>query len=79
MEVVLTELIELLTSGISGIATGIGSGLQNLATEMFLKTGTDGAIEGLSTFGGLVAVFGGISLAIGLSTLIFNWVSSLGK
>lgn len=79
MSVVLNELIDLLIGGISGIAGGIGSGLQSLASEMFLKTSESGDPTGLSIFGGLVAVFGGISLAIGLSRLIFNWVSSLGS
>lgn len=76
---VLTEIIEILTGGISGMATGIGTGLSELATSVFLKVGDAGAIEGLSTFGMLVAVFGGIALAVGLSRFVVRWVSTLGK
>lgn len=76
MEAVLTEIISLLVGGITGIAEGIGSGLSTLATNIFL-TGSDGSYT-LSVFGGLVAVFCGISLAIGLSRLVVKWVASLG-
>lgn len=77
---VLTEFIELLTGGLSSMATGIGSGLNQAVTEMFLKTNsTTGAVEGLSTLGGTIAVFGGVALAVGLTSLIFNWITSIGK
>lgn len=79
MATILTEIISLLVGGINGIATGIGQGLSTLATSIFLTgTGTSSDPYSLSTFGALVAVFGGISLAIGLSRLIVKWVSSLG-
>ena len=78
MKEVLAEIIDLLTSGISGIATGIGDGLGNLVESIFLKVGTDGSVEGLSAFGGVIIVFAGVSLAIGLSKLVVNWVSGLG-
>lgn len=79
MSAVLTELISLLTGGISGIATGIGAGLSTLVQEIFLDgAGTTESPYTLSIFGGVIAIFGGISLAIGLSRLIFNWISSLG-
>lgn len=79
MGAVLTEMVELLTSGLTGYASGIGRGMQEFATNMFLKTSETGEIAGLSTLGGLVAVFGGVTLAISLSTLFFNWVTSLGN
>lgn len=63
MSSVLTEFIGLLVGGISEMASGIGSGLKSAVTEMFLTTDpTTHAITGLSTFGGLVAIFGGIAL-----------------
>ena len=58
MSNVLTEIIGLLTEGITGIAEGIGGGLQNLVTEIFLTTGADGA-QSLSVFGGVVVIFAG--------------------
>ena len=77
MQAVLTEIISLLVGGITGIAEGIGEGLSTLATSIFLSgNATDG--YQLSIFGGLIAVFGGISLAIGLSRLVVKWVASLG-
>lgn len=80
MSSVLTEFIGLLVGGISEMAKGIGSGLKEAVTEMFLTTdSTTHAITGLSTFGGLVGIFGGIALAVGFTTLIFNWLSNIGK
>ena len=75
---VLTEIINLLTSGITQMATGIGSGVGNLVQELFLVMGENGAIEGLSVFGGVTVIFAGVGLAIGLSKLIMHWVGSLG-
>jgi len=53
----LTEFIQTMVGGLSDMATGIGSGLNSAVSEMFLKTGENGAITGLSTFGGVVAIF----------------------
>lgn len=78
MSAVLSEMITILTDGITEFAQGIGSGLQNLVQSMFLVEGTGGT-QTLSTFGGITLAFAGISLAIGLSTLIFNWLTGLGK
>lgn len=78
MSAVLSEIIAILVAGISGIATGIGEGLSTLVTSIFLTTGADGAME-LSVFGGLIVVFAGISLAIGLCRWVVNWLSSLGN
>jgi len=72
----LNEIIEILTGGITGISTGIGAGLSTLAKSIFLQ-GTTGS-ETLSTFGVLIVVFAGISLAIGLCRWVVNFVTSLG-
>lgn len=69
----LTEIIEILVGGITGIAEGIGSGLSTLAQSIFLTT--EG---GLSVFGTITVIFAGISLAIGLCRLIVRWISTLG-
>lgn len=76
---ILQEFIDLLVGGISNLATGIGSGVNGFVQDLFLTVGTDGAITGLSTFGGVVAIFGGVSLAIGLTRLIFGWIRSIGN
>lgn len=76
---VLQDFIELLVGGIQQMAQGIGSGLNSAFTEMFLTTSEQGAITGLSTFGGVVAVMAGIALAIGLTRLVFLFITNLGK
>lgn len=78
LSTILQEIISLLVAGITGIASGIGSGLSSLVQSIFLTVGENGAIEGLSTFGGVIVVFAGISLAVGLSKWVVNWVTSLG-
>lgn len=79
MSTVLNEIITLLVAGISGIATGIGTGLSELVQTIFLKMGTGGEVEGLSVFGGVIIIFAGVSLAIGLSRMVVAWVQSLGN
>lgn len=76
MSAVLQEIITLLTSGITQVATGIGSGLQSLVTNIFLTTGEN---PSLSVFGGMIVVFAGIALAIGLCRFVVNWLTSLGN
>lgn len=75
----LGEFVDLLVGGISRMATGIGSGVNGFVEDLFLTVGADGTIEGLSTFGGVTALFGGIGLAVGLTTLIFYWIKSIGN
>ena len=75
MTEILQQIIAILVGGITGIAQGVGEGLTTLATSIFLgsEPGT------LSVFGGLVVVFAGISLAIGLCRWVVDWVTSLGS
>lgn len=77
MTALLSEIIELLTSGLTQMATGIGGGLQALVTSIFLEQG-EGTTT-LSVFGGLIVIFAGVALAIGLSRWVTNWVTSLGN
>lgn len=58
MENVLTEFVDYLTGGIVNLASGIGGGVNQFVTDLFLTTSTEGTVTGLSTFGGVVAVFG---------------------
>lgn len=75
MTAILNQIIQILIAGITGIAGGIGSGLTTLAQSIFL--GTEAGT--LSVFGGLVIVFAGISLALGLCRWVVNWITSLGS
>lgn len=79
---VLTQIMSLLVGGIEQVAEGIGGGLKALVENIFINvTETSGGATTyeLTTFGALVVIFAGVSLAIGLSTKIFNWVTSLGS
>lgn len=79
MSTVLTEFIQILVSGIVSLAEGIASGVVAMAKALFLATGTDGAVTGLSVFGGIVAIFAGLALAISITTRVYTWVTSLGN
>lgn len=76
---ILSEFIQLLVGGIKDLAIGIGTGVNGFVKDLFLEVDAQGAITGLSTFGGVVAIFGGIALAVGITTLIFNWIRSIGN
>lgn len=77
---IMQSIIEILVGGISGVASGVGEGLSTLAQSIFLQTTGEGAeaVTELSTFGVLIVVFAGISLAIGLCRWVVNFISSLG-
>jgi len=74
---VLGEIIAIVVGGISGIAANVGSGLSSLARNIFL-TGS-GETLALSTFGAVVIIFAGVSLAIGLLKWVVSWITSLGS
>lgn len=76
----LNSVIELLVGAIKGIGQGIGSGLSALAESIFLVTTGAGeaAVTSLSTFGAIVIIFAGISLAFGLTRWVLNFITSLG-
>lgn len=79
MSAVLTEIISLLVGGITGLAQGIGTGVSTLVTDIFLTgEGTQASPYALSVFGGVIAVFAGISLAVGLCRFVMNYLTSLG-
>lgn len=77
MGAILTEIITTLTGGFTTFATGIGSGINDFVTNIFLVE-SEGAMA-LSTFGGLVIVFAAISLTLGLSRWVLNFFTSLGQ
>ena len=68
----LTAIVGLLTGGITGIASGVGSGVSTLTTQIFISN------NALSVFGGMIVVFAGLSLAIGLCRWIMQFLTSLG-
>lgn len=78
MTAALTEFIGLLVGGITSLATGIAQGVASMASELFLTT-SEGTVTGLSVFGGIVGIFAGVSLAVGITTRVYTWVTSLGN
>lgn len=69
-----------LVAGIETLATGIAGGVASMAQALFLKVNaTTGAVEGLSIFGGIVAIFASVALAVGITTRVYLWITSLGK
>lgn len=74
---IVKNIVDIIVAGITELGTGIGEGISNFVTKLAF-TGT-GENQTLSVFFVMVLVFAGISLAIGLTTLIFNWLSSLGN
>lgn len=77
---IVEQIVSILGAGITGVASFIGSGLNNLVNDLFFTTtgtGSD-AVTTMSMFGIMVVVFAGISLAIGLSRLVVQWLGSLG-
>ena len=76
MASILTEIISLLTGGITGIASGVGAGVSSLVNNIFIDA--TGTTPVLSAFGGVVVVFAGVALAIGLCRWVMNFLTSLG-
>lgn len=76
---VLGDFIELLVGGLKSMGEGIGEGVNDYVSNLFFTLDGSGNVTGLSVFGGTVAIFGGIALAIGLGSLIFYWVRSIGN
>lgn len=74
------DIVEILVSGISGLAQGIGSGINTAVTELFITTTGEGAsaTHSLSVAGGIIVTFGAIALAVSLTTFVTKWLFSLG-
>lgn len=80
MATVLQEFVEILVSGIVSLAEGIAGGVVAMAKALFLETNSEtGVVSGLSVFGGIVAIFAGLALAISITTRVYTWVTSLGN
>lgn len=73
---VLGDIIQVMTSGLEKMAVGIGKGA-NAFVENLITT-TTGETTVASSFILVVALVGGISLAIGFGRRMFNFVTSLG-
>lgn len=72
-----TSIIEILVSGISGVATGVGQGLSTLANGIFFTT--TGETTTLSVLGICIVSFAAISLGLALCRWTLNFFTSLGS
>lgn len=76
---VLQEFVSIMVSAISDLATGVAGGIVTMAKALFLEVDSGGTVTGLSIFGGIIAIFAGLSLAVGITTRVYLWVTSLGR
>ena len=76
----LSQFVDILVGGIVDLAEGIATGVSTMAQNLFLEVdSTTHAVTGLSTFGGIVAIFAGLALAVGITSRVYLWITSLGK
>lgn len=76
----LSDFVAILVNGIQDLASGIAGGVAAMAQDLFLATDpSTHAVTGLSVFGGIVAIFAGLSLAIAITTKVYTWVTTLGN
>lgn len=76
MSAILTEILDIMISGLTTFGQGIGAGLQAIVTSMFIDS--TGGTDQLSVFGGVVAIFAAIGLGVGLTRLVYSWLVTLG-
>lgn len=81
---VLSEFVQILVGAIEDLAVGVAGGVAKMASALFLETSTDSTtgavtVTGLSIYGGIVAIFAGLALAIAITTRVFTWITSLGN
>lgn len=77
---VVGQIVQILVAGITGLGQGIGAGISDFVSSLAFVTVGEGAsaTTTMSPYFILLCVFGAIALAVGLTRLIFNWLSSLG-
>lgn len=77
----MSDIIKILVGAIKDFATGIGQGLSALVQSVFLVTTGEAAsaTTTLSVFGIVIIIFAGVSLAVGLSRWVVNFLTSLGS
>lgn len=67
-----TELFDIMTSGMGAFGQGFGSGLAETAKYSFFEVSAEGVITGLGPYGGVIAFGLAISLAMSACYLVFN-------
>lgn len=72
-EAIMSEIVAILTSGITDFGSGLAAGINGYVQALFI-----GSSGGLSVTGVVVVVFGSIALVTGITALVWNWISTLG-
>lgn len=81
MDAILTEILTLMTGGLTQIGGAIGTGLTSMVKGIFIEEVTSGGntTYKLSLFGAVIAIFAGVSLAFSLCRWALNFVTSFGN
>lgn len=74
---IVSQIVEILVSGLTKFGQGLGKGISDIVTAMMFTT--NGESQALSPFFVAVCIFAAVALAVGLTTLLFNFLRNLGK
>lgn len=75
----LTTIINLMMTGLSSMATGLGDGINSILSHLFFVYSEGAVTSNLSTFAGLTIIWGSIALALGIGRLLVKWITGWGK
>ena len=72
------EILDAITSGLTGLVSAIPTAIKDTFDSLFITTTNvgDTTTQGISTFAIVMLVFGGITLAFGITKLIYNLIRS---
>lgn len=81
MESIVTQILNLMTAGLTNIGGAIGEGLTSMVQGIFIETTGSGATatHTLTVFGATICIFAGVSLAFSLVRWVLNFITSLGN
>lgn len=75
---ILSEIIRILTGGITEFGQGLGAGIQAIVQALFVNIDSTTGTQSLTSFGVLTVVFAALALCVGITRKIFQWVVTLG-
>lgn len=72
-----SQIVQIIVSGITEMGKGIGAGISGAVQAMAFTT--SGESTTMSVWFIVVLAFAGISLAVGLTRLVYTFLTTLGK